>query len=195
LLARYPEDTMTPSKQHVQRVAVYCGSADGNNPAFRAEAVALGAAIAEAGLGLVYGGANVGLMGAVADAALAGGAEVIGVLPEVLVGREIAHTGLTTLELAPTMHERKARMVELADAFLVLPGGYGTLEELLEAVTWAQLGLHAKTCILINTAGYWDGLLAFLDTSVAAGFLKQKNRELLRVAGSAEEAVRMVAED
>jgi len=186
---------MTPSKQHVQRVAVYCGSADGNNPAFRAEAVALGAAIAEAGLGLVYGGANVGLMGAVADAALAGGAEVIGVLPEVLVGREIAHTGLTTLELAPTMHERKARMVELAGAFLVLPGGYGTLEELLEAVTWAQLGLHAKPCILINTAGYWDGLLAFLDTSVAAGFLKQKNRELLRVAGSAEEAVRMVAED
>ncbi len=188
---RYPEDTMTASKQSVRRVAVYCGSADGNNPAFRAEAVALGAAIAAAGLGLVYGGANVGLMGAVADAALAGGAEVIGVLPEVLVEREIAHTGLTTLELAPTMHERKARMAELADAFLVLPGGYGTLEELLEAVTWAQLGLHAKPCILINTAGYWDGLLAFLDTAVAAGFLKQKNRELLRVAGNAEEAVGM----
>ena len=175
----------------IRRVAVYCGSADGNNPAFRAEAAALGAAIAAAGLGLVYGGANVGLMGAVADAALAGGAEVIGVLPEVLVEREIAHTGLTTLELAPTMHERKARMAELADAFLVLPGGYGTLEELLEAVTWAQLGLHAKPCILINTAGYWDGLLAFLDTAVAAGFLKQKNRELLRVAGNAEEAVGM----
>ena len=182
---------MTPSKQPARRVAVYCGSADGSNPAFRAEAVALGAAIAAAGLGLVYGGANVGLMGAVADAALAGGAEVIGVLPEVLVEREIAHTGLTTLELAPTMHERKARMVELADAFLILPGGYGTLEELLEAVTWAQLRLHSKPCILINTAGYWDGLLAFLDTAVAAGFLKQKNRELLRVAGNPHEAVRL----
>jgi len=177
-----------------RRVAVYCGSADGNNPAFRADAVSLGVAIAAAGLGLVYGGANVGLMGAVADAALAGGAEVIGVLPEVLVEREIAHGALTTLEFVPTMHERKARMVELADAFLALPGGYGTLEEMLEAVTWAQLRLHAKPCILINTAGYWDGLLAFLDTAVAAGFLKQQNRELLRVAATAQEAVRMVVE-
>jgi uncharacterized protein (TIGR00730 family) len=175
-------------------VAVYCGSADGTNPAYLAEAKALGAAIAASGLGLVYGGACVGLMGAVADAALAGGAEVIGILPAVLAGREIAHAGLTVLELVPTMHERKARMAELADAFLVLPGGYGTLDELMEAVTWAQLGLHAKPCILINTAGYWDGLLAFLDSTVAAGFLKQKNRELLRVAGSAQEAVGMAAE-
>jgi uncharacterized protein (TIGR00730 family) len=153
------------------------------------EAKALGKAIAAAGLGLVYGGASVGLMGAVADAALAGGADVIGVLPSVLDDREIGHAGLTTLERVETMHERKARMVELADAFLVLPGGYGTLEELLEAVTWAQLGLHAKPCILINTAGYWDGLLAFLDTAVAAGFLKAKNRNLLRIAANAEEAV------
>jgi uncharacterized protein (TIGR00730 family) len=170
-------------------VAVYCGSADGTNPAFLVEARALGSAIAAAGLGLVYGGANVGLMGAVADAAVAGGAEVIGVLPAVLEGREIAHAGLTRLELVPTMHERKARMAALADAFLVLPGGYGTLDEMLEAVTWAQLGLHANPVILINTAGYWDGLLAFLDTAVTAGFLKQKNRELLRVAANAEEAV------
>ena len=183
---------MTASHIPQRRVAVYCGSANGNNPAFLAEARALGEAIAAAGLGLVYGGACVGLMGAVADAALAGGAEVIGVLPEVLVGREIAHAGLTALELVSTMHERKARMAELADAFLVLPGGYGTLEELLEVVTWAQLRLHAKPCILINTAGYWDGLLKFLDTAVTAGFLKQKNRELMRVAASAEEAVGMV---
>ena len=190
----YSEDTMASSKQPLRRVAVFCGSANGTNPAFIAEARALGAAIAAAGLGLVYGGANIGLMGAVADAALAGGAHAIGVLPEVLVGREIAHDGLTQLELVPTMHERKARMVELADAFLVLPGGYGTLEELLEVVTWAQLGLHAKPCIVINTAGYWDGLLAFLDSAVAAGFIKQKNRELLRVAANAQEAVRMVAE-
>ncbi len=175
-------------------MAVYCGSADGTNPAFLEEARALGASIAARGLGMVYGGANVGLMGAVADSALAGGAEVIGVLPAVLEGREIAHTGLTALELVPTMHERKARMTELADAFLVLPGGYGTLDELLEAVTWAQLGLHAKPVILINTAGYWDGLLAFLDSTVAAGFLKQQNRELLRVAANAEEAVEMAVE-
>ena len=183
---------MTQSNRAPRRVAVYCGSADGNDPAYLAEARALGTAIAAAELGLVYGGACVGLMGAVADAALAGGAEVIGVLPAVLEGREIAHQRLTRLELAPTMHERKARMVELADAFLVLPGGYGTLEELLEAVTWAQLGLHSKPLILINTLGYWDGLLGFLDTAVAAGFLKQRNRELLRVAGSAVDAVGMV---
>jgi uncharacterized protein (TIGR00730 family) len=184
---------MTPRNQPERRVAVYCGSADGNNPLFRAEASALGEAIAAAGLGMVYGGANVGLMGAVADAALAGGAEVIGVLPEVLAGKEIAHVGLTALELVPTMHERKARMAALADAFLVLPGGYGTLDELMEAVTWAQLGLHDKPCILINTAGYWDGLLTFLDSTVAAGFLKAGNRELLRVASSAADAVRLAA--
>jgi uncharacterized protein (TIGR00730 family) len=185
---------MPSSHQPLRRVAVYCGSAFGNNPAYLTEANALGKAIAAAGLKLVYGGASVGLMGAVADAALAGGADVIGVLPSVLDDREIGHAGLTTLERVETMHERKARMMELARAFLVLPGGYGTLEELLEVVTWAQLGLHAKPCILINTAGYWDGLLAFLDTAVAAGFLQAKNRALLRVAASAAEAVEMAVE-
>jgi hypothetical protein len=185
---------MTTSNQTHRRVAVYCGSADGTNPAFLAEARALGAALAAVGLGLVYGGASVGLMGAVADAALAGGAEVVGVLPDVLAGREIAHEGLSRLELVPTMHERKARMAELADAFLVLPGGYGTLEEMLEAVTWAQLGLHDKPCVLIDTAGYWDGFLAFLDTAVEAGFLKARNRGLLRVAADAAQAVGMVAD-
>ena len=177
------------AKENVRRVAVYCGSADGNDPAFLAEARALGTAIAQAGMGVVYGGANIGLMGAVADAALAGGAEVIGVLPEVLAGREIAHTGLTRLEFVATMHQRKARMVALADAFLILPGGYGTLDEMLEIITWSQLRMHAKPCILINTLGYWDGLLAFLDTTVAAGFLKPENRALLLVAANAEEAV------
>jgi uncharacterized protein (TIGR00730 family) len=190
-VTRYPEGIMTETIQSSRRVAVYCGSANGTNPAFVAEATALGTAIAAAGLGLVYGGASVGLMGAVADAALAGGSEVIGVLPEILSGKEIAHAGLTRLELVPTMHKRKARMAALADAFLVLPGGYGTLEELLEVVTWAQLRIHAKPCILINTAGYWNGFMAFLDTAVVAGFLKQKNRDLLRVAGSGAEAVRM----
>lgn len=176
---------------HIRRVAVYCGSADGNDPEFLADATALGNAIAQAGLGLVYGGANIGLMGAVADAVLAAGSEVIGILPEVLAGKEIAHAGLTALEMVPTMHERKARMAELADAFLVLPGGYGTFDELMEAVTWAQLGMHAKPCILINTLGYWNGLLAFLDTAVAAGFLKAENKKLLLVASNAADAVKM----
>ncbi len=169
-------------------MAVYCGSANGSNPAFLADASALGTAIAAAGLAMVYGGASVGLMGAVADAALAGGAEVIGVLPEILSGSEIAHNGLTRLEVVKTMHARKARMVHLADAFLILPGGYGTFDELMEIVTWKQLRLHSKPCVLINTAGYWDGLLAFLDTAVEAGFLKAENRGLIEVARDANEA-------
>ena len=176
-----------------KRVAVYCGSASGTDPVYLAEARTLGRAIADAGLGLVYGGASVGLMGAVADAALAGGAEVIGVLPEILSEGEIAHRGLTRLEMVPTMHERKARMVKLADAFLMLPGGYGTLDEMMAIVTWKQLRLHAKPCVLINTAGYWDGLLRFLDRAVEAGFLKSENRQLLEVVGSSGEAVERVS--
>jgi uncharacterized protein (TIGR00730 family) len=172
-------------------VAVFCGSALGRDPAFQAEAAALGAAIAKAGLGLVYGGACRGLMGAVADAVLAGGGEVIGVLPDVLQGRELAHLGLTSLEFVPTMHERKARIHELSDAILALPGGYGTLDELLEAVTWAQIGIHAKPCIVVNTAGYWNGLLAFIDTAVACGFIAARNKALLRVAANAAEALQM----
>ena len=184
---------MTSTMEQHGRVAVYCGSANGNDPVFLAEARVLGEAIAATGMGLVYGGASTGLMGAVADAALRGGAEVIGVLPEVLSGREIAHAGLTSLEMAPTMHERKARMHVLADAFIALPGGYGTLDEMLEALTWAQLGMHAKPCILVNTAGYWDGLLVFLDSAVAAGFLKPAYRSLPRIATNAIEAVQMAA--
>jgi len=180
---------MTSSAKPARRVAVFCGSAFGNDPAFRAEATALGAGIAKAGLGLVYGGARRGLMGAAADAALAAGGEVIGVLPEALSGREIAHHGLTSLELVATMHERKARIHELSDAILALPGGYGTLDELLEAITWAQIGLHAKPCIVINTLNYWNGFLAFLDTAVASGFIEAKNRALVRVAANAAEAI------
>jgi uncharacterized protein (TIGR00730 family) len=182
---------MNDSGRPLRRIAVYCGSALGNNPAFRAEAVALGTAIAQAGIGLVYGGACRGLMGVLADGALAAGGEVIGVLPDALKGREIAHHGLTSLELVSTMHERKARIHNLADAILALPGGYGTLDELLEAITWAQIGLHAKPCILINTAGYWNGLLAFLDTAVTEGFIEAKNRNLVRVAANAAEALTM----
>ena len=178
--------------QKIKRVAVYCGSASGARPEYIEEAQRLGTMIAELGLGLVYGGASIGLMGAVADAALAGGAEVIGILPEVLIPYEIAHVGLTRLEAAGSMHERKARMVELADAFLILPGGYGTLDELMEVVTWAQLRMHQKPCVLINTADYWDGLLAFLDSTVTEGFVKPRNRTLIRVAADSAEALRLV---
>ena len=153
----------------------------GNDPAFRAEATALGAAIAKAGIGLVYGGACRGLMGAVADAALAAGGEVIGVLPEALSGREIGHTGLTSLELrfhharAQGPHSRACPMRSWR-----CPAAIGTLDELMEAITWAQIGLHAKPCILINTLDYWNGLLAFLDTAVAAGFIEATNRQLVQ---------------
>lgn len=143
-------------------------------------------------MGLVYGGASVGLMGAVADAALDSGGEVIGILPQVLSGREIAHSRLTVLEVVPTMHERKMRMHVLGDAFIALPGGYGTLDEMIEAVTWAQLAMHAKPCILINTLGYWNGLLDFLDTAVSSGFLKPANRALLRVAANSAEAIAFI---
>lgn len=185
---------MSKTSKPLHRVAVYCGSAFGNNPAFRAEATALGTAVARAGMGLVYGGACRGLMGAVADAALAAGGEVIGVLPDVLEGREIAHNGLTSLELVSTMHERKARIHELCDVIFALPGGYGTLDELFEAITWAQIGMHTKPCILINTAHYWNGLLAFLDTAVAEGFVEAKNRHLVRVAANAAEALALAIE-
>lgn len=184
---------MTTAGRCRHRVAVYCGSSPGSDPAFIAEARALGAAISTAGMGVVYGGASAGLMGALADAALEAGAEVIGVLPDVLRGKEIAHLGLTTLEMVGSMHERKARIAELADAFIALPGGYGTLDEMLEAVTWAQLRIHSKPCLLINTASYWDGLIDFLDRAVEAGFVKPENRGLLRAVPSTAEAMNCIA--
>lgn len=183
---------MTTAQQTRHRVAVYCGSSAGSDPAFTAEARVLGAAIVAAGMGVVYGGASAGLMGALADAALAAGGEVIGVLPDVLVGKEIAHRGLTTLEMVGSMHERKARIAELADAFIALPGGYGTLDEMLEAVTWAQLRIHSKPCLLINTAGYWDGLVDFLDRAVDAGFVKPENRDLLRAVPTTADAMNYI---
>ena len=182
---------MTTANQG-KRVAVYCGSSLGNDPKFRVEAAALGTEIARAGLGLGYGGTSIGLMGAVADAARASGAEVIGVLPRFLGEREIAHPGLTRLELVTNLHERKARMAALSGAFVALPGAYGTLDEMIEAVTWAQLRLHSKPCILINTAGYWDGFTAFLDSMVGAGFLRAENRALLQTAENAADAIGMI---
>jgi uncharacterized protein (TIGR00730 family) len=178
-----------PSRSAPRRIAVYCASAPGHNPAHRAEADALGRLIAQSGWGLVYGGANVGMMGAVADAALSSGGEVIGVLPRFMTQREIAHLGLTQLLLVDSMHERKARMLELADAVIALPGGFGTLDELMEALTWVQIGIHAKPCLLVNTLGYYDGFLAFLETAVQSGFLLARNRDSLLTASSAAQAI------
>ncbi len=170
-------------------VGVFCASSDGARPEYLAAAGALGSAIRTRGMGLVYGGASIGLMGALADAALAAGAPVVGVLPAVLRGREIAHPGLTELHFVGSMHERKALMAERSDAFLALPGGYGTLDEFLEILTWAQLGIHAKPCVLINMRGFYDGLLTFLDHAVEEGFLQPRNRALIQVASTVDQAL------
>jgi uncharacterized protein (TIGR00730 family) len=174
------------------RICVFCGSADGADPAYGETAKELGRRIAAAGIGLVYGGATAGLMGVLADSVMAGGAEVIGVMPDVLMDREIAHRGITHFHVVKSMHERKALMYEHADAFVALPGGYGTLDEFIEIVTWAQLKIHQKPCILLNVKGYFDGLLAFLDHAMSQGFLKPENRRLIQVAGDVETAIRIV---
>ena len=169
-----------------KRICVFCGSSSGRDPAFAAAATALGTLIARRGLGLVYGGAMVGLMGEVADAALAAGGEVFGVIPQKLAGREIAHDNLTELHVVDSMHARKAKMAELSDAFVSLPGGWGTLEETFEVLTWLQLRYHEKPVGLINVAGYYDGLLAFADHAVDSGFVSVDNRRLLIDAEDAE---------
>ncbi len=166
------------------RVCVFCGSAEGSRPAYRRLAAELGTALARQGTGVVYGGAAVGLMGAVADAALAAGGEVIGVIPRALVDREIAHGGLTALHVVGSMHERKALMAELAGAFVALPGGMGTLEELFEVFTWRQLGLHAKPIVLLDVEGYWGRLVGFLQHAEDEGFLRPGHRAALAVDGS-----------
>ncbi|MHB8301412.1 MAG: LOG family protein [Acidobacteriaceae bacterium] len=173
-------------------VCVYCGSADGARGEYRAAAQELGAALANAGFRLVYGGAHVGLMGAVADAVLAAGGQAIGVIPQYLADREVAHHGLTELYVVQTMHERKHKMAEMADAFVAMPGGYGTLDELCEVLGWAQLGLHRKPIVLLDTADYWQPLLAMLDRAVREGFLKQQNRELALRASSVAEVLTML---
>ena len=171
----------------LRRICVFCGSSAGTDGVYRTATVALARELTSRGMGLVYGGASVGLMGVLADSVLAGGGEVIGVLPRALADREIAHGGLTHLHLVESMHERKAMMAELSDAFVALPGGFGTLEEFCEAVTWAQLGLHRKRCGLLNVAGFYDSLLGLFDRAVADGFLKPQNRMI--VAADADPAV------
>src|SRR3984957_5394062 len=167
-----------------RRVCVFCGSSPGVKQEYSAEAVALGRLLGEAGLGLVYGGAHAGLMGMLADSALANGGEVLGVIPRSLAGIEVAHQHLTKLVLVETMHERKALMAQEADAFVALPGGFGTLDEFFEILTWAQLGIHEKPCVMVNTAGYFDHLLRFLQVTIDQGFLKAKYHAYINVVAS-----------
>jgi uncharacterized protein (TIGR00730 family) len=170
----------------LKRVCVFCGSSPGARPSYRAAAEALGAAVARRGLGLVYGGAHVGLMGVVADAALAQGGEVIGVLPRALEAKELAHRNLSALYVVESMHERKALMAELSDCFVALPGGIGTLEETFEAWTWTQLGLHEKPCALLDVDGYYAALQEFLERAVADRFVRPEHRTMLLVDGDPE---------
>jgi hypothetical protein len=166
----------------MRRVCVYAGSNPGADPAYAEGTRALARELTERGIGLVYGGGKVGLMGVVADTVLAAGGEAVGVMPQALIDREIGHPGLTELKVVSTMHERKALMAELADAFVALPGGIGTLEELIEVYTWSQLGIHDKACGVLNVRGYYDDLAAFLDHAVREGFLRPQHRAVLTVA-------------
>lgn len=169
------------SARVLNRVCVYCGSASAAGPRMREAAHAVGASLAARRIGLVYGGGSVGLMGEVAAGALAGGGEVIGVIPDKLFALELGRRDLTALEVVPDMHTRKKRMADLADAFVALPGGYGTLEELFEAITWTQLNYHLKPVGLLNVDGFYDALVVFLDRAAAEGFVRPAHRELLAV--------------
>lgn len=171
----------------MDHICVYCGSSEGRKPAYAEAARAFGRTLAARGICLVYGGGAVGLMGELADAALGAGGKAHGVIPEALQERELSHEGLTALDVVDSMHARKARMAELADGFVALPGGFGTLEELLEVLTWAQLGFHRNPCGLLNIDGYFDQLVAFLDHQTAEGFVRDEHRDLLVVAADAGE--------
>ena len=176
----------------MNRICVFCGSSDGARPIYKDAARRLGVALARRRVGLVYGGGRVGLMGAVADALMAEGGEVVGAIPHALVAREAAHEGITELRVVDSMHERKALMATLADAFVSLPGGMGTIEETCEMLTWAQLGIHRKPCAVVNVDGYFDPLLAFFDRGVAEGFIRPEHRALLVEAPDPEAALDLV---
>jgi len=178
----------------VESICVYCGSNPGFDPAFRAAAVSLGTESGRRGLRLVYGGSHLGMMGVLADAVLASGGQVTGVMPALLVEKEAAHRGLSELRTVDAMHERKMQMADLAGGFVSLPGGYGTLDETFEIATWAQLGLHAKPVVLWNVSGFYDPLFTFLDGIVTAGLLRPQHRALLREARTLEEVFARLAE-
>jgi len=179
---------------NVQRLAVYCGSAPGAQPEFAEATRATAAAMVSSGVDLVYGGGRLGLMGLIADSVLAAGGRVYGVIPNALVNLEVAHTGLTELHRVETMHERKAKMTDLADAFLALPGGIGTLDELFEAWSWNALGYHKKPLCLLNVGGFWNGMIQFMDHATANGFLSDNRRSQLLVATTPEEALDLLDE-
>jgi len=170
-------------------LCVFCGSSSGSRPAYREVASELGVLLARQHIKLIYGGGNIGLMGTVADSCMAAGGEVVGVIPKALLDKEHGHRGITRLEVVATMHERKARMAALADGFLALPGGIGTLEELLEVVTWSQLEIHGKPVALVNAAGFFDPLLALLDHTLVEGFLRMQHRNLLIAADRPQAAL------
>ncbi len=172
----------------IKRVCVFCGSSPGARPAYASAAVALAQSLAARGITIVYGGGNVGLMGILADAARAAGGEVIGVIPRILLAKELAHVGLTDLRVVESMHERKALMADLSDAFIAMPGGYGTFEEFCEILTWTQLGLQRKPCGILNVDGYYDHLLQMFDHAVAEQFVKPVHREMF-IADAAPEAL------
>jgi uncharacterized protein (TIGR00730 family) len=176
----------------MRRLCVFCGSKVGDNPAYADSARRLGELLAQRGIGLVFGAGHIGLMGVLADACLGAGGEVIGVIPQELVDRELAHGRLTELHVVDTMHQRKALMADLSDAFVALPGGYGTLDELFEILTWAQLGLHEKPVGLWNVAGFFDPLLMWIAQAVREGFISERNHALLRVAASVEEVLALL---
>ena len=185
-VALYPE---AMSKESSKNIAVFCAASDGVRAEYCDTAKELGRKMAERRIGLIYGGAKIGIMGAVADATLAAGGHVVGVIPHVLVDKEIAHDGLSELHVVDTMHTRKRLMGEKADAFLAMPGGFGTFEELFEVLAWQTLKLHAKPVLLLNTNGFYDRMLAFFDHCVEQGMLKAKNREIVLVAATVEEAL------
>ena len=165
----------------MRRLCVFCGSSVGNQPAYAEAARAMGALLAARGIGLVYGGGHVGLMGVIADAVMASGGEVIGIIPQTLADREIAHAGITELRVVDSMHTRKAMMAELSDGFIAMPGGVGTFEEFFEVVTWMQLGLHRKPCGLLNVIAFYTPLAAFIDQAVSEGFIKPIHRAAIVV--------------
>ena len=171
----------------VDTLCVFCGSSPGSDPAFTVAAQRFGARVGERGMGLVYGGASVGLMGVVADAVMAAGGRAIGVITESLAGHEIAHGALSDLHVVHTMHERKALMSELSDAFVMLPGGFGTYEEFMESVTWAQLGIHDKCCAILNVDGFFDDLLVFVRHAVRQGFIRPHQLEALVISDDVDE--------